>query len=70
MHGYYANTFIVKDLSDFLVFPNVFSHQILILKENQIFKPFVKDSASTLTDYNLEIYNRWGQKYLPVIKSI
>ncbi|MBK8485185.1 MAG: gliding motility-associated C-terminal domain-containing protein [Saprospiraceae bacterium] len=57
----YTNTFIVKDLSDFLVFPNVFPPNSDI-KENQIFKPFVKDSASTLTDYNLEIYNRWGQK--------
>ncbi len=43
-----------------LQFPNVFVPQSQI-KENQSFRPYFKD-ASSITKYQLNVYNRWGQK--------
>lgn len=57
----FVHDFEVKDFSEsYLLFPNVFPPNSEI-KINQIYKPAVKYNG-IISDYHIEIYNRWGQK--------
>jgi gliding motility-associated-like protein len=53
----YKHDVRLKD-EDYLLYPNVFPPNSEV-KINQLFLPVVKD---TISEYNLKIFNRWGQK--------
>ncbi len=57
----FVHDFQVKDYSEsYLLFPNVFPPNSEI-QLNQIYKPVVKYQGN-ISDFHIEIYNRWGQK--------